>query len=253
MPSGQKKLLSFTKKTLKPHLAMRWVNRAVRKLSQITHNLQFLTEWAVDNPQYFDHQIDLHSKWRTSQEPFPIERGVWSGLALSGEGSTLDLCCGDGFYSYYFYSSKSKDVIAMDFDEEAIKWAKRNYKSQNIKFLLGDIRFDLPTGPFDNIVWDAAVQHFSDSEIEDLMRNLKKILKKNGVLSGYSLLRQDDGIKHIKQHKYEFINKDDLMRFLNPYFKNVIVHEVPSKNRTNLYFYASDGKLPLEKENTIRS
>jgi hypothetical protein len=40
---------------------------------------------------------------------------------------------------------------------------------------------------------------------------------------------------------------DDLKRFLTPYFKNVTVFETIYSERHNLYFWASDGILPLSQ------
>lgn len=52
----------------------------------------------------------------------------------------------------------------------------------------------------------------------------------------------------LKQHEYEFADKEDLKRFFVPYFKNVIVWETIYEDRHNLYFMASDGELPFTKE-----
>lgn len=235
--------------------ASRWLSKGVRALSSFFHRLQFLIEWGVDNPEYFDHQMDIHWQWGKTGASFPMERGVHSSLALKGSGDTLDLCCGDGFYSNYFYAIHSNSVTAIDFDRDAIKWAKRNSFAKNIRFVVGDIRNDIPDGPFDNIVWDAAVEHFTEIEIKSLMSRIKSVLKPEGILSGYTIVEPDHGGKHLHQHEYEFHDKEDLARFFSPHFKNVQVYETVYPTRTNLYFYATDGNLPVEtgKFLTIRS
>ena len=230
---------------------MRWTNRWLRKLVRSTHHLQFLVEWAVDNPEYFDHNIDMYSSWYRTRESFPVERGVFSSFAMTANSRVLDLCCGDGFNSYHFYSLRAKYVTAIDFDHEAIRWAKRNYKAPNLTFSIGDIRTDIQDGPFDNIVWDAAVEHFTETEITALMSRIKAVLTPSGTLSGYTIIEPEGGGKHLHQHEYEFHSKEDLARFLTPHFKNVHVFQTVFPSRTYLYFYATDGTLPFDQISSL--
>ena len=245
------KNLRLIKRSFPVVATMRWTNRWLRKLVRSTHHLQFLVEWAVDNPEYFDHNIDMYSSWYKTRESFPVERGVFSSLAMTANGNVLDLCCGDGFNSYHFYSLRAKHVTAIDFDREAIRWAKRNYKAPNLTFSSGDIRTDIPDGPFDNIVWDAAVEHFTEIEITALMSRIKAVLAPSGTLSGYTIIELEGGIKHLHQHEYEFHSKEDLARFLTPHFKNVHVFQTVFPSRTNLYFYATDGRLPFNQISSL--
>jgi SAM-dependent methyltransferase len=175
----------FFRKHLRIVPLIRFINRTLRSFARITHKLQFAIEWKFDNPEYFEHQMDLNYLWHTTRSSYPMERGVFSGFALRNDlpptGKTLDLCCGDGFYSYYFYSKRSQKVVAIDFDKDVIKFARKNYgRAGNIDFLVGDIRCDIPEGPFDNIVWDAAIEHFTENEIESLVNRIKSVLSADG-------------------------------------------------------------------------
>lgn len=62
----------------------------------------------------------------------------------------LDLGCSDGFCTYYA-AEYAKSVLGVDFDEEAIGYAKKNYKESNIEFKLENF-FDKKYGDFDEIV-----------------------------------------------------------------------------------------------------
>lgn len=246
-----RKSLQLTKRTIPVVAISRWINIYVRKLVRLTHTIQFLIEWSVDNPEYFDHNIDMYSSWYKTRESFPVERGVFSSFAMHPNSKVLDLCCGDGFNSYHFYSLRASSVTAIDFDREAIRWAKRNYKAANLTFSIGDIRTDIPDGLFDNIVWDAAVEHFTETEITDIMSRLKSVLTPSGTLSGYTIIEPEWGGKHLHQHEYEFHSKKDLARFLTPHFKNVHVFQTEFPSRTNLYFYATDGTLPFDQVSSL--
>jgi SAM-dependent methyltransferase len=236
--------------------AMRNLNRLIRKLSLQSHRLQRYIEWIIDNPEYFDHQMDINYQWHASRFSYPMERGVFSSFALMGvngkiKGKTLDLCSGDGFYSYYFYSARSVSTLGIDFDEQAIRWSRKNYQASGLMYQLGDIRFDIPSEKFDNIVWDAAIEHFTESEINSLMLKIKSSLVLGGILSGYTITKKNHNSKHLHQHEYEFHDKADLARFLKPHFKNVQIFETYYSDRTNLYFYATDGLLPFDRETVL--
>lgn len=213
------------------------------------HKRLFYFTWGVTkNPEFFDHHIDLYYQWLKNRTSWWLERGVFGSLAIRRGGKLLELASGDGFNTRNFYSSIAQSVIACDFDKSAIKTAKQKNSAPNIEYLLKDIRYDMPEGAFDNIVWDAAIEHFTENEITLLMGNIKNRLAENiGVLSGYTMVERPEG-KAIEQHEYEFKNMEDLKRFLTPYFKNVIVFETIYPERHNLYFWASDGILPFSKD-----
>ena len=115
-------------------------------------------------------------------------------------------------------------------------------------FLLADIRTNMPQGTFENIVWDAAIEHFTPPEIAGIMGSIKQRLTPDGVLSGYTLV---DGPETIHQHEYQF-RQDlaDLASFLTPHFRNVRVFEtLRHPDRHNLYFWASDASACLSMRN----
>jgi SAM-dependent methyltransferase len=247
------KALRVTKRIL-PVVAVAKANsRFTRALASGAHHFQFLVEWGVDNPEYFDHYLDQFYSWRKTRNSLPWERGVYSGFALHAttvdgkKPTVLDLCCGDGFLSYHFYSLVAESVVGVDFDPKAIKFANRRNRAENLSYILGDIRTDIPEGTFNNIVWDAAIEHFTETETQALMATIKSRLATDGILSGYTILEGDGGAHHLHQHEYEFHDKEDLARFLTPHFKHVQVFETTFPNRTNLYFYATDDKLPADR------
>ena len=165
-------------------------------------------------------------------------------MALLGS-DVLELACGDGFNARNFYSLRSKHVIACDFDPKAIETARKKNNAANVEFILADIRNDMPGGKFENIVWDAAIEHFTPLEIQNILNNIKTRLVPEGILSGYTIVEKSNGEKSLSHHEYEFKNKEDLLRFLTPHFNNVTVFETIFPSRHNLYFWASDNRLPF--------
>jgi SAM-dependent methyltransferase len=255
--TAAQKVLRATKRVTPILPLARLGSRATRSIASAAHWWQFNVEWGVDNPEYFDHYLDQFYGWKKSRNSLPWERGVHSAFALQAtrDGDTLprvlELCCGDGFMSLHFYSLLASSIVAIDFDPSAIRMARRDNGAPNIEYLLGDIRTEIPEGTFDNIVWDAAIEHFTEEETATLMKTIASRLSADGILSGYTLLEGEGGAHHLHQHEYEFHDKEDLARFLTPYFANVQVSETRFPNRTNLYFYASNGPLPADRGLTL--
>ena len=59
-------------------------------------------------------------------------------------------------------------------------------------------------------MWDAAIEHFTEAEIDKIMREIVGRLGPDGILSGYTLLEAADGKKSNALHEYEFKSKHDL-------------------------------------------
>jgi SAM-dependent methyltransferase len=228
---------------------MRGLNAGMRRAGAATHNLQMFAEWNVaPPPEWFDHYIDQFDAWHRTGNPLWLERGCFSLLAIRDRARLLELCCGDGFNARHFYAIRAESVIACDFDEQAIAHARRWNSALNVEFRVADIRTQMPDGTFDNIVWDAAIEHFTESEINAVLASIRARLTPEGVLSGYSLVEREDHVKHLVHHEYEFKSKEDLLRFFTPHFRQVTVFETVFPTRHNLYFWASDGPVPFSNE-----
>lgn len=213
--------------------------------SRSAHRRLMTVQWTIPpEPENFDHHIDLFYLWLQSRNPQWVERGVYGALSLKG-GRVLELCCGDGFNSRNFYSLTSESVVACDFDPLILKTANRKNRAPNVTFIQADIRTNMPTGVYQNIVWDAAMEHFTPGEIDAIMKNIKARLSCDGIVSGYTVVKKGAEDKHLSHHEYEFKDKEDLRRFFTPYFKNVVVFETIYPGRHNLYFWASDAEVPF--------
>lgn len=233
-------------KTHWPLAVLRHVNAAVRSVSETTHRWQLELDYRIEPmPEWYDHFIGVHYHWRELRQPFTWERGVFNLLMMRQGARVLDLCCGSGFFSYYCYSGRASEVVAVDFDQKAIAHARRYNQAPNIRFDVVDIRSRLPEGQFDNIVWDAAIEHFTVHEIASIVGPLKNHLTANGILSGHTIQALPRGPGH-HEHEYEFKSREDLARFFTSHFKHVQVFETVYPERHNLYFFASDAPPPFD-------
>jgi len=221
------------------------LNWLMRKIVGWTHFAQYAVQWGIKPlPEWFDHFLDQYWQWGSTNNGLWVERGVFSRLILKENARLLEICCGDGFNTRHFYSNKARSIIAIDFDEDAIPHAVRYNSAPNITYIKQDIRQGLPKGPFDNVIWDAAIEHFTEQEIDAVMAQIVESLGPDGILSGYTITESKTGKKSNVLHEYEFKDKDDLRRFFTPHFKFVRVWETIYPTRHNLYFVAS--QKPIE-------
>jgi hypothetical protein len=96
-----------------------------RKFAAFAHRLQLKYEWgAPPQPEWFDHYVDQFGIFRQTRNPLWVERGTFGLLAIDQGARVLELCCGDGFNSYHFYSIRCSHIIAVDFDKDAINGRK---------------------------------------------------------------------------------------------------------------------------------
>lgn len=236
-----------------------------RKLAQFTHRQVFELQWRVPpEPEWQDHHTSIYVLWDRMRQPVVVERGCVSAFALKDGSEVLDICCGDGFYDYYFYSRRAKRITAVDFDPAVIAYARTYNQAPNISYEVCDIRAHIPQGSYDNIIWNGAIEHFTEDEIKSIVMMLHSHLKPGGVLSGYTIAAIPGTDKQLSHHEYEFRSKEDLLRFFKPPFSNTKVFEtiwaaIPGLpegvRRHNLYFYAADDVVPFDDRwpHTIRA
>jgi SAM-dependent methyltransferase len=221
-----------------------------RILTRFAHSAKAFCDWSIAPvPEFTDHFINQYFLWPEHKRTFWLEGAVFCALAMKRGGRYLELCCGGGFYSDMFYASIAGEIVAVDFDPRAIEMARRQHARDNVQYEVCDIRNGLPAGPFDGVIWDGAIEHFSTSEIEGVMAEIKRKLASGGLLSGYTVAETAGGLQH-PDHEQAFNGMSDLSMRLKPYFKNVLIfestHTTITPMRHNLFFFAGDGALPFD-------
>jgi len=92
---------------------------------------------------------------------------------LSEKGNILELYCGNGFFTIAL-SKKAKSILAVDFDREVIKLAKKS-NIDNCKFIAYDLtRPFSPNFQFDSLFVDPSRQGLSKSVIRLIKNKLPK-------------------------------------------------------------------------------
>jgi SAM-dependent methyltransferase len=222
--------------------ALQRVNGALRTVSRATHFLQYKAGGLVGgDAEWFPHYLDLYWQLPARQRPMFLERGVFNLLAMKPGARVLDMCCGDGFYSDLFYSSRAAHVLAVDHNRHALRHARRCHSRSNVEYRQADIRDGVPAGPFDNIVWDSALHHFTTAEVRRILAALRTALVDGGVLSGFTEI-EPPGYSYARLH---FEEPEELAQLLKTAFANVAIVETPDSERRCLHFFASDSPQVL--------
>lgn len=207
-----------------------------RKLIYIYMRLEFYREWVFSKqpPEFFKHEIDLYSWYRTRSSMW-LERGVYARQNMFKGCKVLDLCCGDGSYSFLFFSNIAGEIMAVDYEDDAIRHAKKNYSAPNIRFEKVNILTDeIPGNGYHVIVWNAAIEHFSLANIESVFNKLKKQSVQEAFVAGYTNKRTET-LAH-PEHEYEFETKAELAQFISKWLNDVQVIETWHPERENFYF-----------------
>lgn len=90
--------------------------------------------------------------------------------------------------------------ISIAIVQDVLSQARTKKRTPNVEFVLADIRNAMPTGTFENIIWDAAIEHFTPDEIVKIFKDIKSRLTKDGILSGYTIVEKSDGKKSLDHH-----------------------------------------------------
>jgi SAM-dependent methyltransferase len=222
---------------------IRTLSRAARWLSAWTHRLQYKAQGALlGDAEWFDHEIDVHWQWPHHGSGAFLERGAFIALGMQRGDRVLELCSGDGFYAARFYAPRVASVLALDHDPAAVRFAQRAHRAANVSFQAADITRGLPPGPFERVVWNAALTHFTIDEIDDIVAEARLALAPGGLLAGHTGIEPDSDYVY---SRYALRDAGDLAGLLTPHFAHVAVLESPDATRLNLYFLASDDRSAI--------
>lgn len=230
---------------------LRRFNACWRAASAVLHHFQYKVEgFLAPSAEWFDHEIDVEWQWVARQRSMFLERGVLNTLVIRPGSEILEICCGDGFNAHRFYAERGARVLAVDHNQAALRHARRFHARPNVEYRHCDVRSEFPAGPFDNVIWDAAMNHFVEPEVAVILASVHRELNSDGVLSGYTVIESHDDYAYTRMR---FTGPEDLADLLGREFAHVAVLETPDRLRRNLYFFASDVAESLPFAGAVRN
>ena len=215
------------------------------KVLYFLSKLLYLKDWRFgkERPLFFKHQINFNL-WRFDPGEWRFcARGIYAREKMFPNCKVLDLCCGDGCYSFLFFADIASHIDAIDF-KAPLLYAKKYYKHPKIYYKEVNIIDDpLPANDYDIIVWNASICLFNLDEIHLILNKIINSGNPKMILCG--MLPKANG--HL-DHKTEFKNVDELRIIFEPYFNEIDIKEVIDGNDANVatfYFSLTSSKQTL--------
>jgi SAM-dependent methyltransferase len=215
--------------------------RSAQGLASHLARLLFIRDWQLEargRPQFFKHSVNL-SRWPFEPARWAFaSRGVHARELMHRDCVVLDLCCGDGAYSYLFFSDIAARIDGVDNDSYAITYANCYHASPKIRFRKLDIISEpLPGCDYDVVVWNAAICYFTEDQLHSILKKVIAASKPTMRLSG--MMPKANGWV---DHKLEFSEPLAVESFFRRYFSTVVVRVIDEGAAITFYFQAS---LPL--------
>jgi chemotaxis methyl-accepting protein methylase len=199
--------------------------------------LMHYNDWYFSSkePSNYKHEINLYNWiYNPSRVEF-VEGGMLGRMIIKKDNNVLDLCCGDGSYSYLFFSDIAKNIDAIDYDQKAIDYANKRYKKKNINFICDDLlTFDLKLKNYDVIIWRSGSAYFSKEDRKVLFDKIYNTLTQDGkVYIGSPLMDEEN----FSANQVEVItNEVNFENEFNNSFHITFKQKIHYKNRTNINY-----------------
>ena len=201
-----------------------------REIGKSASKLLYSAREGIAGIDWFDHRHHLLNP-PVEFLDFCMISGTNVVSRIPIDGAVLDLCCGDGFYDYYFYRHKAKHILGIDINPRAIALAKREHAAPNIEYILGDVMsYPITSGKYDTVICRGAIEHFTENEQSILMGRISDALKSGGWFCGDTVTPQGDN----EAHKHEWTCEGDMIEVLKTTFHNIQTSTVISRERTTL-------------------
>jgi len=134
----------------------------------------------------------------------------------------LDTCCGFG-WGAYLVSAVAARVIAVDFDDGALEFCRRQWAAANASFIKASV-LELPfeAARFDVVMCMEAIEHFTPSDGRRYLGELSRVCKPGGVLLGSSAFpetrREADALCQTNEHHLYIYTRAELRSLLGEHF-----------------------------------
>ena len=123
-------------------------------------------------------------KWKNNPWAKVFVRRCKYAKEFSQKKRVLDLCCGTGWTANEL-SKVAKVVKAVDYSEESIEKAKKEFQNENLFFeQMNALNLKYPDSSFDTVVSMEAIEHFTENDGKVFLSEVYRVLKKGGYFVG---------------------------------------------------------------------
>lgn len=116
-------------------------------------------------------------------EQFHMERYWVISNHIGPDNIVLDIGAAGG-WGGYLLAKKSKKCFIVDIDPGAIERAKKNFPAVNITYVIDDVlKLQFPDNMFDVISACELIEHLDETDQDQMLKELKRVLKPGGILA----------------------------------------------------------------------
>lgn len=189
-----------------------------------------------------------------------LSRYLFAAQFVKGK-SVLDVACGVGYGTFLLAKEGAKEVVGMDISSEAIDYAQKKYRKENVAFFRADAeKMPFKKEQFDVVVSFETIEHLKNQLA--FMQEIKRVLKREGLLiisTPNTLVYPKGSIFHLKEFTLLGFRKLLLKYFgqVNLYFQDnafanyILNHK--SLNKTNSWDSLFYNYIPIECRNMLLS
>lgn len=140
----------------------------------------------------------------------------------------LDCCCGLG-WGAYLLSSKAQSVIGLDLDMDSLKFAADALRDEHLHLICGDaLHLPFVEESFDLVTSMESLEHFSREDGENLLLELRRVLKRCGLLIGSTFFArsEDEARQNLGRNPYHLHiwTLQDARITMGKIFRNVLIY-----------------------------
>jgi ubiquinone/menaquinone biosynthesis C-methylase UbiE len=142
-------------------------------------------------------------------------------LSLVKDKEVVDLASGEG-YGSNLLATVAKKVVGIDISNEAISHAKNKYSSDNLEFTVGSVeKIPVKSNSVDVFVSFETIEHHDKHE--EMMLEIKRVLKKEGILiiSSPDKLNYSEKTNQKNQYHIKELYTNEFQELLSKHFKNI--------------------------------
>ncbi|KPA14902.1 hypothetical protein MHK_004890, partial [Candidatus Magnetomorum sp. HK-1] len=194
-------------------------------------------QWLYNQPEFFDHRLHWLNPDKWFMDHWCLTAmNVIQKLPLNGH--VLDLCSGDGFFSYHFYRKRAKQIDCVEIQPNLYRHALRLYSAENINNICESVLTYNPKAfTYDVVVIRGAIEHFTEIDQRHIFQKVDMALKPDGWFIGDTVANPDkNGEKLLNDHENEWVNEEEMRDQLQPFFSHVETQTLISSDRTNLFW-----------------
>lgn len=145
------------------------------------------TFWS--NYNFDPSKTDEHTQVARTRDKKPISSAAWEftlshvreQLQLDSGYKMLDLCCGNGMFTRAF-SHDLAEISAVDISGDLIHQLQKQGLSNVTAFAMDVRAATFEPASFDRVIWYAGIQYLSETDIIQMLRNLRSWMTVDGVM-----------------------------------------------------------------------